>query len=342
MSEIKGQRAWDGTALLIADPADGPIPTNEFDRAIDRPLNNTVDMIQSSLEDCCEKVVRFSTLSEFIAAIEHYPNSLVFPYWFGQNSRSRHGLVPAICEATNRMFVGADAYVKVVCNDKELSKVICRQAGLSVPVSAILNSLQDIKYADYLSLPVVVKPNYEGTSLGITQRNLCGSWDEVRLIARELFEKLQQPVIVEEFIVGREFSACLLGNTEQGIQMEIGGWKINDDSSFLNHRLNTFDLKLPSNYRFLFEDLKHLFQAEKLNAFKDCFNILGKTELLRIDGRMTERGEPIILELTPDIYLGADGEFCSAFGYSEQNFDQFISHIVRNSVEGYKASMPMS
>lgn len=81
------------------------------------------------------------------------------------------------------MFVGADAYAKVICNDKELSKVICRQANLTVPVSAVLSSLEDIQYASYVPLPVVVKPNYEGTSLGITQKNLCDTWSEVSEVA---------------------------------------------------------------------------------------------------------------------------------------------------------------
>ncbi|MBB3211648.1 D-alanine-D-alanine ligase [Herbaspirillum sp. Sphag1AN] len=341
MDEFNRQRTWDGTVLLVADPSTGDVPATEFDRRIDRPLEGTVKMIYEGLKASCDNVVQFSDLTAFTTALEQYKDCLVFPYWFGESSRSRHGLVPAICEANDVMFVGADAYAKVVCNDKELTKAICKQSRLKTPNSAVLTSVQDIQYANYLSLPVVVKPNYEGTSLGITDRNLCNSWEAVSAVAAELFENLGQPVILEEFIVGREFSACLLGNQHDQIAMEIGGWKINGDSNFLNNRLNTFDLKMPSGYRFAFEDLKTSFQEETVEAFIDCFHRLGKTELLRIDGRITKDNEIIILELTPDIYLGADGEFCSAYGYDEKTFNNFISRIVSNSIKGYKASMPM-
>lgn len=333
-------KVWDETILLVADATHATRPQDEFDRCIDQPLGRTVDAMHEALERCCKTVHRYTDLNNFTQQISRYPNSLVFPYWFGQQSRSRHGLVPAICEAANTMFVGADAFAKIVCNDKELSKEICRQAGLSVPMSAVLTGLGDLRYADYLPLPVVVKPNYEGTSLGITQRNLCQTWDEAADVSAQLFARLGQPVIIEEFIAGREFSACMLGTCERSVAINVGGWKIDGDSRYLDARLNTFDLKLPSERTFEWEPLTQLFTEESLEAFRSCFARLGKVELLRIDGRV--RGDEIvILELTPDIYLGDDGEFCRAFGYDETNYDAFISRLVSNCLEGYKASMPV-
>ncbi|ASD79823.1 hypothetical protein CEJ98_12960 [Burkholderia gladioli pv. gladioli] len=295
-------KVWDETILLVADATQANVPRDEFDRRIDQPLRRTVDAMHGALERCCKTVHRYSNLNDFTQQIGRYPNSLVFPYWFGQQSRSRHGLVPAICEAANTMFVGADAFAKVVCNDKELSKEICRQAGLSVPLSAVLMEPGDLRYADYLSLPVVVKPNYEGTSLGITQRNLCRTWAEVTEISGHLFARLGQPVIIEEFIAGREFSACMLGTSNQTVAINIGGWKIDGDPRYLDERLNTFDLKLPNERTFEWEALTQMFPQESLDAFRSCFTRLGKVELLRIDGRV--RGnDVVILELTPTSIL---------------------------------------
>lgn len=336
-----GSKFWDGRVILVADPVGEGGPTNEFDRRIDRPLAHTVDAIQAGLESRCSQVIRFSDLNMFTAEVSEFANSIVFPYWFGQESRSRHGLVPAICEAANVMFVGAEAFAKVVCNDKELAKVICRQSGLVTPVSAVVTSRDDLQYATHIPLPVVVKPNYEGTSLGITQRNLCRSWDEVSSVLDDLLENLGQPVIIEEFISGREFSACLLGTSSENVLLEVGAWKIDGDPAYLDHRLNTFDLKLPSDKRFEFESLNDAFSPQILTAFKKCFDNLGKVELLRVDGRITPQGDVTILELTPDIYLGADGEFCSALGYTHGTYGDFVSLLIDNCLKGYKASMPM-
>ena len=336
----KNQKAWDGTIVLVAGPTHTAIPTEEFDRAIDQPFSETVDALRASLECCCDKVIYFSDLNEFTRNVGQHPNSLVFPYWFGQQSRSRHGLVPAVCEAANIMFVGADAFAKVVCNDKELSKVICQQVGLAVPRSAVLSDMKDLRYADYVNLPAVVKPNYEGTSLGITQHNLCRSWEEVSQLARQVFEHLGQPVIVEEFVSGREFSACLIGNSGMDADISVGAWVIEGDQSYLDERLNTFDLKLPNEMKFEFNIITQSFSEDTLGSFRKCFDSLGKAEMLRIDGRLTERGVTI-LELTPDIYLGDDGEFCLAFGYEKFNYSKFISRIVTNSLKGYEANVPV-
>lgn len=333
---------WDGTVILVADSVREGKPTNEFDRRIDQPLAHTVDFIHAALENRCSQVVRFADLAKFTAAVGKFPNSIVFPYWFGQRSRSRHGLVPAICEAADVMFVGAGAFAKVVCNDKELSKVICRQSQLLTPTSAVLTCVEDIAHATYVPLPIVAKPNYEGTSLGITQRNLCRSWQEVALVSEELFRNLGQPVILEEFVPGREFSACMLGTTSDDTAIRVGAWKIDGDPTYLDDRLNTFDLKLPSEKQFEFESLDNAFSADHLTAFRNCFSKLGKTELLRIDGRINSNGDVTILELTPDIYLGADGEFCNAFGYDQSTYGDFISLLIDNCLKGYEASVPMS
>lgn len=341
MNTQSGLKFWDERVILVADQVGEGRPANEFDRRIDQPLAHTVDAIQAGLESRCSQVIRFSNLSKFAAEVGAFANSVVFPYWFGQKSRSRHGLVPAICEAADVMFVGAEAFAKVVCNDKELAKVICRQSGLATPVSAVLSSRDDLQYATHIPLPVVVKPNYEGTSLGITQRNLCRSWDEVSAVLDDLLQNLGQPVIIEEFVSGREFSACLLGTSSDDALLKVGGWKIDGDPAYLDHRLNTFDLKLPSDKRFEFESLDSAFPPPVFAAFRNCFDKLGKMELLRIDGRITPDGSVTILELTPDIYLGADGEFCNAFGYNQNTYHDFVSLLIDNCLKGYKAGMPV-
>jgi D-alanine-D-alanine ligase len=92
--------------------------------------------------------------------------------------------------------------------------------------------------------------------------------------------------------------------------------------------------------KFEFNIITQSFPKDTLLAFRKCFDCFGKTEILRIDGRLTSLGATI-LELTPDIYLGDDGEFCLAFGYNKFNYSDFISRIVTNSLKGYEANVPV-
>ncbi|SRR5216684_8344375 len=340
MIDLTTGQPWNGTIVLVSDPVDASPITGPFDRRIDRPQPATVNALAQALKVCCDRLVIFSDLNTFTARIGQHAHSLVFPYWFGQVSRSRHALVPAICEANRVMFVGADAFVKVVCNDKELSKAICRQAGLSVPASAIVRRPEDLAYAQYVGLPVVVKPNYEGTSLGITQRNLCRTWKEVDDVARELLEKLSQPLIIEEFVPGREFSACMMARGGDTIAVQIGSWKIDGQSDYLDNRINSYELKLPNDIPFEFELITDTFTPELITAMEDCFCRLGKVDLLRIDGRLSDKNVSIV-ELTPDIYLGEDGEFCLAFAPAHAGYAEFISRVVGYCLERYKAHVPV-
>jgi D-alanine-D-alanine ligase len=334
-------RTWNGEILLVSDPTDLTGSYETFDRRIDRPLRQTVDSLQAALEQCASRVHRFDDLTLFTQNIAQHRDSLVFPYWFGEKSRSRHGLVPAICEAAGLMFVGADAFSKIVSNDKELSKAICRQAGLSVPTSIIISNVNEIEYISMIPIPAVVKPNYEGTSLGISQDNLCWNIESIKSITQSLIQNLDQPVIIEEFIRGREFSACMMSNENGDIDIQIGTWKINGHSDFLDDRINSYDLKLPNEIPFQIEIITETIDKNFIDLLKKCFVSLGKVDLLRIDGRINEKGI-VVIELTPDIYLGADGEFCQTFGYDESNYTYFVSRIINNCLKGYKAHMPVS
>src|SRR4029077_7918636 len=62
-----------------------------------------------------------------------------------------------------------------------------------------------------LRYPVMVKPNQEGTSKGITSKSVVDDEAGVRELAREIIERYGQPALVEEYIAGRELSGGLLG-----------------------------------------------------------------------------------------------------------------------------------
>ena len=289
------------------------------------------------MRSCSRRVIRISDLAEFTDRAGRHARSLVFPYWFGQNSRSRHGLVPAICEANGMMFVGADAFAKIVCNDKELAKSVCRDAGLPTPRSGVVRELGDLSRLRGLRLPVIVKPNYEGTSLGVGEDNKCADWTAARTVAERLLNALGQPVVVEEFIRGREFSACLMASGGR-VHVRAGSWTIDGREDYLDDRVFSAELKTVDREMSFKEGLS--LPPMMTGAMERCFRGLGKVDILRIDGRL-DGTEWSIIELTPDIYLGSDGEFARCYSTGPDGYEGFVSYVVRNCIEGYGAQFPM-
>ena len=330
-----GGRKWNGTAILVTDPALSGEADGDYDRRIDRPSQSTAQAIEDALRACCKQVVRISELGEFTDRIGRHAEGLVFPYWFGQKSRSRHGLVPAICEANDVMFVGADAFTKIVCNDKELSKAICRDVGLAVPRSGVIRCVSDVRFLSGLKLPVMVKPNYEGTSLGVSDRNKCEDWKEVSTVCGELLQKLEQPVLVEEFATGREFSSCLM-QFEGRLTVRTGCWAIDGRDDYLDDRVFSASLKT-GDVTMEYRDGMEL-PDDVVELMKTCYVRLGKVGLLRIDGRL-QNGKCTIIELTPDAALGPDSEFAAAYGRGD--YPGFVSTVVRDCVERYGAEFPV-
>lgn len=334
-----GPRRWNGTTLLVADPS----PTNDyegpFDRRIDRPQPWTVAELAAALRRCSRSVIVIADPKELTTLIARHADSLVFPYWFGQSSRSRHAFVPSICEANDLMFVGADAFTKTICNDKELSKVVCRQAGLAVPRSVVVHSIGDLRHLRGIRFPAMVKPNYEGTSLGISDANRCATMAEVMRLVPELIDGLGQPVIIEDFVAGREFAVCMMADAT-GVAVRSGAWSIDGQEDFLDNRVYSYDFKVGGRADMRFEDATTLIGDTDLNRMRNCFDRLGKVDLLRVDGRVLD-GRCCILELTPDIYLGSDGEFAAGFRDLYPAYDDFISAVVRKCLERYRADLPV-
>lgn len=85
--------------------------------------------------------------------------------------------------------------------------------------------------------------------------------------------------------------------------------------------------KLVPGSKFLTSDLK--------KSFEQLFYQIGKTEVLRIDGRIDKNGDFRLIELTPDAYLGKRGSttFCAA--QHNISYEQMLELILQNAVKGY-------
>lgn len=119
----------------------------------------------------------FDKVADFIpAARERLPDAIVLPLWRGGPSRNRASAVPVVCEEFGIAYVGGDAFVHIVTQDKSLSKVFARKAGFQVAGEWLIPAERDL--ADFapsrrLRPPFVVKPQYSGSSIGVEEPSLC-------------------------------------------------------------------------------------------------------------------------------------------------------------------------
>ena len=180
--------------------------------------DETIAAIVEAITSLGHEVVEIGNLPSlvhFLAAGERV--ELVFNMSEGRYGRARESQIPGVLEAYKIPYTFSDAHTLAICLDKGLTKDILRKADLPTPDYQVLLpyeafTLKDISLA---AMPFFLKPLYEGTSKGIDEGAIVR--DEAQLHARVqwLWQTYQQPVLLEKYLSGREFTVGVLGSGKE-------------------------------------------------------------------------------------------------------------------------------
>lgn len=121
-------------------------------------------------------------------------------------------LVPCILDFHGIHYTGADAANMQIVRDKLFTKHILQDYGVRSPLHQLFESATE-PLDRSLRFPLILKPVREEASIGIRFNSVVSSLSELLERAGQLIETYRQPVLAEEFIVGREFSVGILGNS---------------------------------------------------------------------------------------------------------------------------------
>jgi len=323
--------------IVVADSFDYDANTLSWaDRRIDRPHSMYIQEMLDAFRERFSRVVWYENPNDFVRNLPMHSDDVVVPYWFGQDSRNRHALVPAICEAAGIRYIGGDVYTKTISNDKALSKALCRQAGLRVADGLVVFDEHDLLALRDLNYPCVAKPIFEGTSLGISQNNIVEDVSSAQLLAISLLKEFKQPVIVEEFLSGREVSICLLGYGDYVRMWHAAERYVMGDDDYFLKNLYSFSEKKSDAFDLRLRSVKSEIPEAVYTACHRLFTWLDKVEYIRIDGKLSAKGFAVI-ELTPETHLGANAEFCGTMAFEGVNYPDLLATMIENSLERYRS-----
>lgn len=186
----------------------GEEETAEFDR------DDTIDSLESALRELGHETDRVGNVQQLVkrlAAGDRW--ELVFNICEGLRGPGREAVVPALLDAYDIPYTFADPLVLTVSLHKGLTKTVLREHELSTPRSMVVESAGSLEDLDghLLRYPLFIKPVSEGTGKGITAASKINSPGELAAGCRELLAKFRQPVLIEEFLPGREFTTALIG-----------------------------------------------------------------------------------------------------------------------------------
>ncbi len=182
--------------------------TAEFDS------EETIGFVSGALASLGHDVDRIGSVYDLVkrlAAGERW--DLVFNITEGLYGRSREAQVPALLEAYQIPYTFSDPLTLALSLDKAMTKTVVRAAGVLTPDFYTVSSLQELNRpaADAPPFPNFVKPLSEGTGKGVTPASIVRNARELEAQCATLLERYAQPVLVEAYLPGREFTVGILG-----------------------------------------------------------------------------------------------------------------------------------
>ena len=302
-----------------------------WDLSLEMSCRDTTQDVVGGLRAFINEVTVVPEPKHLLGLHAFHPLPMIMTIYGGARSRNRMALVPAICEALGIPYMGADAYARIVCQDKYLSKIFAREIGLDSSPAALIRDHADLPLINALTPRLVVKPNLEGSSIGISNQNLVETRQEAIKLAAELLEQFEQPILVEEFMPGREVCFCLSGSNKSVNFMEaVESIHLEQDAFFLN-QLYTADIKQNR-----WNEMGHKLVTDQMATdLRDClsrlFFCLGKIDYVRVDCRIND-GNCKLIEITPDPFMARDGSFGEAFELSGLGYADGLRLLVTNSI----------
>ena len=136
---------------------------------------------------------------------------VVFNIAEGLRGESRESHIPAICEMLGIHYTGSGPLTLAICLNKARAKEVLLHYGIPTPRFQVVESPAASLNPD-LSFPLIVKLLQEGSSMGLSENSIVDDSAALERQVAYLIETYREPVIVEEFIEGREFTVGVLGN----------------------------------------------------------------------------------------------------------------------------------
>jgi D-alanine-D-alanine ligase len=176
---------------------------------------------EETIAAICEALAALGHAPERIGGIRALTGQLaqgarwdaVFNICEGLKGVAREAQVPALLEAYDIPYVFSDPLTLALCLDKALTKRVLRDAGVPTADFTVIEHEADIgKVA--MAFPLFLKPVSEGSGKGVDARSRVTNAAELDGVARDLLARFRQPVLVEEFLPGREFTIGITGTGE--------------------------------------------------------------------------------------------------------------------------------
>jgi D-alanine-D-alanine ligase len=267
------------------------LETAEFERP------DTIEALAKTLASLghrVEKIGNVHKLTRRLAAGKRW--DLVFNICEGLHGFGREAQVPALLDAYSIPYTFSDPLVMTLSLHKGMTKHVIRDHNLATPSFVVIDDPVQARKVR-LPMPLFAKPVAEGTSKGVDPRSKVESLAQLESVCAALIEEYGEPVLVETYLPGREFTVGLLGTgpTARVIGTMEVKLRPEADAEVYSYRNKEYCENLV-DYVLLEEPMLAVgVEGLALRAWR----ALGCRDAGRVDIRMDARGVPNFIEVNP-------------------------------------------
>jgi len=292
--------------------------------------------IESALRDLRHPVtsVPVTDADLFLRLRDFDPDKYIVLNWCEELPGIPHSeaMVAQILTSLNFTYTGSPADVLALSWDRGKVKQLLHQHAVPTPRWRIYSSPSPDGWDCF---PAIVKPSQEHCSYGITSASVVETPDELAERIAAVMEQFRQPVVVEDFIDGREFHVSLWGNRcNGGVQMLPPAEMDFSTLQSVRDRLCTFDSKYRPGSRHYEEiqfqipammDDTQLRQLERTS--KEVDRIFGCLDYSRLDIRL-RNGTFYVLDINPNPDVRLETSFVESAELAGYSYGAMISHLI--------------
>jgi len=257
----------------------------------------TIDAIESVLNGAGHETLRLGGGKDFLISVLESSVDVVFNIAEGWGTRSREAHVPSVLEMLGIPYTGSDPLTLALTLDKGMTKRVVMTAEVLTPKFAVLRSAGDLNH--HLSFPLILKPAWEGSSIGIRRNSKVENIKELREKLEWLINSYGEPGLVEEYIQGEEVTVGVMGNENPRVfgMMMIRPRKVSSEDFI-------YSLEVKRNWR---EEVEYIcpppLSRQTLNELGHsalaAYEALTCRDVARLDFRIGKDGMPYFLEANP-------------------------------------------
>jgi len=315
--------------------------------ALEPPVDPVLEQMRNVVEACGHTVHSLpveDAVAPLVTALTAAAPDIIFNLAesFGGKSALESN-VAALLNLLGLRYTGSSPAGLLLAGDKSLTKQVLSFHGIRTPEFATVFR-GAVDWAGNIAFPLIVKPPQEDASLGITTNSVVHDLRELFTRIDELQSEFQQPVLVEEFIAGREFYVGVLGNANARalpvIELDFSGFPVGvpriaswaakwgDDGAGSGEQYAGTRSVFPTDVApELLERMQHV--------AVDAFHALRLRDYARIDLRVTDAGEIFVIEVNPNCYLERESEFARAAAAGGLTYDALIARILELALARY-------